>query len=139
MLKSIFIKLSTLLLTVLILSACTTNNIETTITDNNYKTLCTPLKLKEKEILLVALPSNHFSGYHWEIEDGASSILQLLDTRTIKSTPSNKGGIHQQNTSWQFKSFASGNATLSFIYKLAWDANVPDTQRITCPITVSNK
>lgn len=136
--KKLFIKTTIALATLIALSACTTNRIASVVTDDNYKVLCNPLKLKKGEVLQVELPSSRFSGYKWEVENGASTILQLLSTKTEKESSSIEDGIHRQSTILQFKGYEPGSAKLSFIYRLAWDTNVPDTQRIVCPVTVSN-
>lgn len=140
MFKKLFTRASTLLFVTVTLNACTTNKLaDTVINDDNYKTLCTPLILKKDEVLQVELPSSRFSGYKWQIEDGATTILQLLNTKRVKNPSPTEGDIHHQNTIWLFKADASGNAKLSFIYKLEWDKSVPDAQRVVCPVTVSNE
>lgn len=115
----------------------TTNTPIQTITDKNYQALCNPLNLKVNQTFLVVLPSSSSTGYQWQIENDASSILQLTKNGTKKDENPNNH-LHQQETVWRFQAINPGRANLSFIYQLEWDANIEDRQRVQCEIIVNN-
>ncbi len=121
----------------LLLSACTTKS-PVVITNNNFQTLCSPLSLKKDQTLVVKLPSSQFSGYKWELEKEEQNILQLLKNDTQRDEDS-KSRIHREETVWEYKAIKPGKTTLAFTYQLAWDTDIQKSQRVECPVTVSNE
>lgn len=120
-----------------LLSACTTKS-PVVITSNNFQTLCSPLSLKKDQTLVVKLPSSRFSGYKWELEKEEQNILQLLKNDTQRDEDS-KSRIHREETVWEYKAIKPGKTTLAFTYQLAWDTDIQKSQRVECPVTVSNE
>ncbi|AZS51946.1 hypothetical protein DM558_14735 [Entomomonas moraniae] len=129
--------LLTPLLICLLLSACVTKS-PVVVTNNNFQTLCSPLSLKKDETLVVKLPSSQFSGYKWKLEKEEENILQLLKNDTQHDEDS-KSRIHREETVWEYKAIKPGKTTLAFTYQLAWDTDVQKSQRVECPVTVSNE
>lgn len=138
MINKLLLGVATTLFVVISVTACSTNNTPTqTITEKNYQALCDPLNLKVNQEFLVVLPSSFTTGYQWQIEEEASSILQLTKNR-IKKDKDPDNHLHQLENIWRFKAVKPGRANLTFIYHLAWDANIEDRQRVQCDIIVNN-
>ncbi|MFD1261120.1 protease inhibitor I42 family protein [Entomomonas asaccharolytica] len=137
MIKRIIFRLITTALLTFSLGACTTISTTKTITNKNYQSLCNPLTLKKNQEFNVVLPSSAYSGYKWQLENNAATILQLEKSHIINDeNPENR--LHRQETIWKFKAIDAGTETLSFIYQLDWDSNIEDNQRIQCEIKVNN-
>lgn len=131
-----FKKLLILTVVSLLLSACATKS-PVVVTNDNFKTLCSPLSLSNGETLVVKLPTSRFSGYKWQLENEDNGILQLLKNN-IQRDEDAKSRLHREETVWEYKAIKPGKTVLSFTYQLAWDTAVQNSQRVECPVTVSN-
>lgn len=110
---------------------------EKTITEENYQILCNPLVLKKHQQIIVRLSTSTISGYKWSLESDASPILALQKNK-IKKDDTPKNPLHRHETIWKFTAVSSGESTLSFIYRLDWDNDINNAQRIQCNIVVDN-
>lgn len=88
--------------------------------------------------MIIKLPSSQFSGYKWQLADEENNILQLLKNDTqLDETPESM--IHKEETVWEYKAIKPGRTTLTFTYQLAWDTDIQNSQRVKCPVTVSDE
>jgi inhibitor of cysteine peptidase len=96
-----------------------------------------PLPLKSGQVLLLTLPSNPTTGYRWQVQNPASSILRSLGPE-VYSNPEDSGMIGSAGQSvWRYQAANAGDGHLIMTYQQPWAPEVPPAQTFDCRISVN--
>lgn len=96
-----------------------------------------PLPLKIGQILMLSLPSSPTTGYRWQIQDPAQSILRSLGPEVYNNSgDKNMVGSAGQSV-WRYKASTAGTGRLLMVYQQPWAPEVPPEQTFDCSITVN--
>lgn len=96
-----------------------------------------PLTLKTGQILMLTLPSNPTTGYRWQIQNPAQSILRSLGPEVYNNSgDKNMVGSPGQSV-WRYQASTAGTGRLLMVYQQPWAPEVPPEQTFNCSITVN--
>jgi inhibitor of cysteine peptidase len=119
----------------LLLSGCASTSEH--IIQVDEKTQCNPLKAKQGQELLVSLPSDPTTGYRWNVQNSASSILSSVGPEVFSSNDENNEVIGSAGQSlWRFKVIHEGTAELVMKYQQSWDTSSAYEKVFACHIEI---
>ncbi len=92
------------------------------------------VELHQGQILDVALPGNPTTGYTWEVEPGAESVLQQQGEPTFEAESNllGAGGV----MTLTFEAIGRGEVTLSLIYHRTFEPGVAPLQTFEVTVVV---
>jgi inhibitor of cysteine peptidase len=96
-----------------------------------------PLPLKTGQTLMLSLPSSPTTGYRWQIQDAAPSILRSLGPEVYNNSgDKNMVGSAGQSV-WRYQASTAGTGRLLMVYQQPWAPEVAPEQTFDCTITVN--
>lgn len=96
-----------------------------------------PLTLKTGQVLMLTLASNPATGYRWQIQNPAQSILRSLGPE-VYSNPEDKNMVGSAGQSvWRYQASTAGTGRLLMVYQQPWAPEVTPEQTFDCSITVN--
>ena len=96
-----------------------------------------PLTLKTGQILLLSLPSSPTTGYRWQIQNPAQSILRSLGPE-VYHNPEDRNMVGSAGESvWRYQATTTGSGRLTMVYQQPWAPEVAPEQTFDCAITVN--
>ncbi len=117
-----------------LLAACTQTP-HTISLDEEHSSRC-PLELVQGQSVLITLRSNPTTGFRWQVQDAAPSVLRSLGPE-VYSNPEDSGLVGSAGqSSWRFEATNPGGGRLLLVYRQPWEPNVAPAQTFECQITV---
>lgn len=96
-----------------------------------------PLTLKTGQTLMLTLPSNPTTGFRWQVQNSAQSILRSLGPE-VYNNPEDKNLVGSAGQSvWRYQAASVGNGRLTMVYQQPWAPEVAPEQTFDCAITVN--
>lgn len=113
------------LITMVIVTAC--NSGQVVSTTPTYSDPSESISVKANQSFIIALESNHTTGYAWQ-ESHDAGMLTLLDTTYIPdSTSTNIVGAGGADR-FTFKAIKTGQTTVTLTYSRSWAPSDTDTK-----------
>ena len=117
-----------------LLAACTQTP-HTISLDEEHSSRC-PLELVRGQSVLITLRSNPTTGFRWQVQDAAPSVLRSLGPE-VYSNPEDSGLVGSAGqSSWRFEATNPGGGRLLLVYRQPWEPNVAPAQTFECQVTV---
>jgi inhibitor of cysteine peptidase len=79
--------------------------------------------INKGELLTIALPSNHSTGYSWSVAEIDNDYLVLVQDPTYSNSADGMVGKSGEDI-FQFQSIATGQTTLKLVYKRPFETGV---------------
>lgn len=95
-----------------------------------------PLPLKTGQILLLSLPSSPTTGYRWQIQNPAQSILRSLGPEVYSNAEDRNLVGSAGQSIWRYQAATPGSDHLIMIYQQPWAPEVAPAKTFDCAITV---
>lgn len=96
-----------------------------------------PVTLTTGQTLLLTLPSSPTTGYRWQVQDPAQSILRSLGPE-VYNNAADKNTVGSAGQSvWRYRAATAGTGRLLMIYQQPWAPEVAPEQTFDCLITVN--
>lgn len=119
-----------LIVTTLLLSACSTAALRLGVDDNG-----TQIELKKDQLLEIALPANVTTGFSWEVNQNNGALLAIQgDPAYEEAQPGRMGG--GGTILFTFKAVDAGTLNLELVYHQAWDTETPPADTYSIEITI---
>jgi inhibitor of cysteine peptidase len=82
----------------------------------------------------LSLAENRTTGYHWELNEKAEPICELVsDDFEAASGPPGSGGVHR----WQFRAVQPGSGEIGLQYRRPWEKNAARARSYQMSVRVS--
>lgn len=95
-----------------------------------------PLQLQRGQSFILNLPSNPSTGFRWEVNQAASSVLRSLGPE-VYTNPEDAGLVGSAGRStWRFEAYQSGEDQLHLQYRRPWEHGVAPARIFSCVIRV---
>lgn len=118
-----------------LLAACSHDTTRTEPVVVEKQSQC-PIDLDIGQALTLTLPSNPSTGYRWQVQDAAGSVLGALGPEVYRSND-NDGMVGSDGQStWRFRAKAAGQGRLLLVYQQPWAPQETPAQRLDCVIKV---
>ncbi|MCY1285488.1 Chagasin family peptidase inhibitor I42 [compost metagenome] len=118
-----------------LLAACAQNPANVDIEPDAQKP-CKPIALHVGQTLTLTLPSNPTTGFRWQVQDAAPSVLRSLGPE-VYSTPEDAGMVGGAGqSSWRFLANLAGEGRLLLTYQRPWETDVAPEKRVECQVSV---
>ncbi len=118
-----------------LLAACSHNTTRTEPVVVEKQSQC-PIDLNIGQALTLTLPSNPSTGYRWQLQDGASTILGVLSPEVYSSNASDDMVGSAGQSTWRFRAKSAGEGHLLLVYQQPWAPGDTPAQRFDCTISV---
>lgn len=96
-----------------------------------------PLPLKTGQTLILSLPSSPTTGYRWQIQDAAPSILRSLGPEVYSNSDDRNTVGSAGQSVWRYQAATTGTGRLLMVYQQPWAPEAPPEQTFDCSITVN--
>lgn len=123
------------ILTSILLASCVSNAIAPPFVVDQFA--CQNIKLELKQELIINLPSNPTTGYHWSIVKHPH-FLRMIEGDNYqqdKNASELQVGVGGQSL-WIFRAEATGSDQLDLIYHRSWEKEQAPAKQLSCNITV---
>ncbi|MDG9884993.1 protease inhibitor I42 family protein [Pseudomonas sp. GD04058] len=118
-----------------LLAACSHDTTRTEPVVVEKQSQC-PIDLSIGQALTLTLPSNPSTGYRWQVQDAASSVLGALGPEVYRSND-NTGMVGSDGQStWRFRAKGAGEGHLVLVYQQPWAPEESPVQRFDCTVKV---
>ncbi|CAD5109128.1 protease inhibitor I42 family protein [Zestomonas carbonaria] len=118
-----------------LLTACAQHPTNVNLEPDDRKP-CSPVALKVGQTLTLSLPSNPTTGFRWQLQDAAPSVLHSLGPE-VYSTPEDAGVVGGAGESiWRFQARTPGEGRLLLVYLRPWETDVAPAKRVECQVSV---
>lgn len=95
-----------------------------------------PLRLDNRQKLVLTLPSNPTTGYRWEVREAAPTVLRRLGPE-IHDSPEEPAVVGSDGQStWHFQTVQIGMDSLLLVYQRPWEVDVKPAKTFDCTIIV---
>lgn len=95
-----------------------------------------PLPLKTGQILLLSLPSSPTTGYRWQIQNPAQSVLRSLGPEVYSNAEDRNLVGSAGQSIWRYQATTAGSGHLIMIYQQPWAPEVAPEKTFDCAISV---
>ena len=96
-----------------------------------------PVELQRNQELIVTLPSNPSTGYHWDMELTGFAVLDRIGDEQFVPTANSGGAVGAGGTTtWRFRAARTGTDLLRFAYRRPWEKDVPAAKSVVYTINV---
>lgn len=96
-----------------------------------------PLTLTTGQTLMVTLPSNPTTGYRWQVQNPAPSILRSLGPEVYNNSEDKNMVGSAGRSVWRYQASTPGTGRLLMVYQQPWAPEVPPEQTFDCSIKVN--
>ena len=95
-----------------------------------------PLSLKTGQVLLLSLPSSPTTGYRWQIQNPAQSVLRSLGPEVYSNAEDRNLVGSAGQSIWRYQATTAGSGHLIMIYQQPWAPEVAPEKTFDCAISV---
>jgi inhibitor of cysteine peptidase len=129
--KKKILALVILVLTFLLINACSTKNETITISDKDQDSV---VNINKNDLIIVELEGNPTTGYTWEVSPDSTINLSLQGEPEFVSSSDalGAGGIIKLT----FKADGKGNGLLKLIYHRPWEENIPPDKTFSVTVNI---
>ena len=117
-----------------LLAACSQTP-QTISLDEQQSSRC-PLELVRGQSVLITLRSNPTTGFRWQVQDAAPSVLRSLGPEVYSNSEDSGLVGSAGQSSWRFEATNPGGGRLLLVYRQPWEPNVAPAQTFECQVTV---
>ena len=83
-------------------------------------------EVKQGEVIVVKLDSDHSVGFSWAVTDGPGPALKQEGSPVYARTMSKKGKAVGGTETWRFRAVSAGRVTVKMEYRRSWERNIPE-------------
>ncbi len=114
-----------------LLTACASPPAATTVLVEHDRAC--PVRLQGGQTLIVNLPSDPTTGFRWQVEQSAATVLDSLGPEVFRSAANGVVG-GEGVSSWRFQAARAGEDRLRLTYRQPWEPGAEPAAEFDCRI-----